>query len=228
MINEVLTKLPEIVANLFDIILVVNKDINELYDIKYDGKKLSIKNKTTYDNISNYLDNEEIVLLDQENSIINEKHNIKIHNQDNYKFIFICNKVKDNIDNEKGTLLIADDSPVITNFFKKIFEDNYNVLVAKDGNEAIKLIEKYRNDNLLGVFLDLSMPISSGFDVLEYFKEHNLFKEIPVSIISGDDSQEGISKATSYEIVDMLQKPFSKERAEAIVNKTISFSPKNN
>ena len=63
------------------------------------------------------------------------------------------------------------------------------------------------------------MPDSDGFIVLNYFKNNNLFKKYPVSIISGDDSKETIERAFTYDIVDMLNKPFSGENIRSIVRK---------
>ena len=68
------------------------------------------------------------------------------------------------------------------------------------------------------------MPISSGYKVLDYFKKNDLFKVIPVSVISGEDDVDIVSKITiEYDIVDLLQKPFSKDAAKNIVTKTINF-----
>lgn len=230
MINDIISKLPIIIADFFDEIIITNKDNDEFYLLNYDGKKVSLKIRENYSSLNNYLNDSEISLIEKEKIIIDKEKVIHVYHQNGYTLIFISKCKKDIVNSNKkeklGTLLIADDSPVITNFFKKIFIDRYNVLVAKDGNMAISLIEENK-DELLGVFLDLAMPVSSGFDVLDYFKENDLFKSIPVSIISGDESKEGIERATSYQVIDMLQKPFNAASAEAIVNKTIGFSPKN-
>ena len=83
------------------------------------------------------------------------------------------------------------------------------------------------NDSLVGLFLDLQMPVMNGFEVLDYFKEHDLFKIVPVSIISGEDTEEGIKRAMSYQgVIDMIQKPFDATSIRAIVDKTVTFSPK--
>ena len=66
------------------------------------------------------------------------------------------------------------------------------------------------------------MPKYDGFQVLEYFKTNNLFNKIPISIISGDDTKDTIDKAFKYDIVDMLNKPFSKDNILNIVNKTVN------
>ena len=65
------------------------------------------------------------------------------------------------------------------------------------------------------------MPNVGGFQVLDYFKENNLFAKIPVSIITGESAKESIDKAFGYGIVDMLVKPFSKDDIKRVVDKTI-------
>ena len=74
------------------------------------------------------------------------------------------------------------------------------------------------------MFLDLNMPNVDGFQVLDYFKEKNLFNKIPVSIITGDDSKEAIDRAFTYPIIDMLNKPFNEMNVKVIVEKTINFN----
>ena len=123
--------------------------------------------------------------------------------------------------NKKKYLLVVDDSVIITNFVKKIFNEAFEVLVAKDGNEAIQIV-KAKKDNIVGMLLDLNMPNCNGFEVLEYFKQKDLFKKISVSLLTGEDSKESISKAFEYPIVDMLSKPFNAEKARNIIEKMIS------
>ena len=145
-----------------------------------------------------------------------------------YKIIFVVDitiKIDGNVLRNK--IIIADDSPVITNFFSKIFRNEFEVIVAHNGKEVIDIVNQYMNDSLVGLFLDLQMPVMNGFEVLDYFKEHDLFKVVPVSIISGEDTEEGIKRAMSYQgVIDMIQKPFDATSIRAIVDKTVTFSPK--
>ena len=82
-------------------------------------------------------------------------------NTENWKEFYLIHypiiTEKENIQDNKRVILIADDSPVITKFFTRTFKDEFEILVAKDGNEAIELVEENK-DSLLGVFLDLQMP----------------------------------------------------------------------
>lgn len=123
---------------------------------------------------------------------------------------------------KEHSILVADDSNVIVNFVQKIFDDHYNVLVANDGQEALNILASPQASSIVALLLDLNMPNVDGFQVLEYFKANNLFASIPVSIITGDTSKEGISRAFSYPIVDVLNKPFNEVNVKNIVEKTIS------
>ncbi len=120
------------------------------------------------------------------------------------------------------TILIVDDSEVIKNFIQKIFNNKYQILVASDGNEAMRAIEKGMYSKLVGVLLDLNMPNVNGFQVLEFFKENNLFERIPVSIITGVGADELVQKAYEYPIVDVLRKPFNENDIKNVVEKTVS------
>lgn len=121
------------------------------------------------------------------------------------------------------SILVADDSSIIRDFVKEIFSKDYNILMASNGQEVINIIKSNPN-GIIAVLLDLNMPIVDGFGVLEYFKENNLFSKIPVSIISGASDKDSIDKAFTYPIVDMLNKPFSKENVKNVIEKTINYS----
>ena len=118
--------------------------------------------------------------------------------------------------------IVADDSMIIKNIIEKALSDEYVVLKAANGREAIKYITDKKYD-IVGMLLDLNMPESDGFVVLNYFKNNNLFKKYPIVIISGDDTKDTINKAFTYDIVDMLNKPFSGDKIKAMVNKMINL-----
>ena len=116
-------------------------------------------------------------------------------------------------------ILVVDDSNVIVTFIQKIFNDDFAVVVAKDGQEAIDQINN--NSKIIGMLLDLNMPNVNGFVVLEYFRNKDLFAKIPVAIITGVGNDELIAKATSYPIVDILRKPFNERDVKVIVEKML-------
>ena len=132
----------------------------------------------------------------------------------------VVSEVKPLIVKDK-TILVVDDSNVVRNYVYKIFNDEYDVLIANDGAEALDIIRSNVDDKIVGMLLDLNMPNVDGFQVLDYFKQANLFARIPVAIITGEGTQENVNRAYQYPIVDMLQKPFNEVNVKNIVNKLI-------
>ena len=118
------------------------------------------------------------------------------------------------------TILVVDDSEVISTFIKKLFNNEYNVILAKDGMEAINNLD---NESIVGMLLDLNMPNVNGFVVLEYMNKNNLFDKIPVSIITGVGNDDIVKKTFEYPIVDVLRKPFNERDIRKVVEKTIKL-----
>lgn len=121
-------------------------------------------------------------------------------------------------------ILVADDSKIISNIVERAFKGEYEVVVAYNGKEAIDIVKNNVDDSIVGLLLDLNMPEVDGFAVLDYFKENNLFKRIPVCIITGDVQKERIDRAFNYNIVDVLAKPFTFDSVREEVKKIISLS----
>ena len=133
-------------------------------------------------------------------------------------------KEKEETSYQEKTILVVDDSNIIRNFTKRIFDGKYGVGTAKNGQEAIDILEANKdNENIIAILLDLNMPKVDGFAVLQYMEDKDYFEKIPVSIISGDSSKETIDKAYKYPIVDMLGKPFNENDVRRVVEKTIMY-----
>ncbi len=131
------------------------------------------------------------------------------------------NTTSSNVDED--IILVADDSEVIRIFVKKIFDSEYEIKFATNGAEALEHIKEHETDDRIkAILLDLNMPKVDGFAVLEYLNENNMFDKMPVTIISGDSSTEAINKAFTFDIVDMITKPFSEDKIKLAVEKTIA------
>ena len=130
---------------------------------------------------------------------------------------------KEEVELSTKAILVADDSSIIRDFVKEIFSSQYEVLMAKDGQEVINIISADPK-RIAALLLDLNMPNVDGFGVLDYLKENNLFTVVPTSIISGASDKESIEKAFKYPIVDMLNKPFSRDNVKLVVEKTVGIS----
>lgn len=130
---------------------------------------------------------------------------------------------KEEVELSTKAILVADDSSIIRDFVKEIFSSQYEVLMAKDGQEVINIISADPK-RIAALLLDLNMPNVDGFGVLDYLKENNLFTVVPTSIISGASDKESIEKAFKSPIVDMLNKPFSRDNVKLVVEKTVGIS----
>lgn len=135
----------------------------------------------------------------------------------------------------RPTLLIVDDDMITRNLLKKIFIDQYNIVMATNGEEAISILEDNSNrnmfesrDNIVGIFLDLVMPKMDGFGVLDYLNRNNYLSKIPVAIISGDYSKETRDRVYGYHIADMLEKPFNTEIIKHRVNNLVNLYKSSN
>lgn len=107
-----------------------------------------------------------------------------------------------------GKILVVDDSEMNRELLKEIFEEQWEVLEAKNGREAVDILDMDAG-NIEIMFLDLLMPKLSGLDVLQYMKKAKIIDKIPVVVITGESSIETDVKAYEYGAADIIYKPFS-------------------
>lgn len=107
---------------------------------------------------------------------------------------------------EKEKILIVDDEKMNRTLLKHIFEEQYEVLEAANGEEANVLLDA-NIDQIQVVFLDLLMPVLDGFGVLEHMSEKKY--RLPVILITGGATAESEEKAYDYGVSDIIYKPFA-------------------
>ncbi|MBI1881158.1 MAG: response regulator [Chloroflexi bacterium] len=93
----------------------------------------------------------------------------------------------DRLNIKEGTILIVDDEPDALQLFRRMLtslERDYRILLARDGQEALTILQECRPEVIL---LDLVMPNMDGFQFLELRRRHPALTEIPVVIISARD-----------------------------------------
>jgi CheY-like chemotaxis protein len=102
------------------------------------------------------------------------------------------------------TILLADDDQFIAVAYKDGLERaGYKVVVAKDGKEALDLAKTTTPDLIL---LDLIMPNTNGFEVLQKLKEDENLRQVPVLVLTNLSQEGDEAEARSYGIVDFLVK----------------------
>lgn len=121
---------------------------------------------------------------------------------------------------EQDTILVVDDMEVNRVILCEIFKQDYRILEAEDGAQALELIQKEK-DRLAIILLDIVMPNVNGFQVLETISE-TIMKKIPVILITGDPTTQPEEKGYAFEVADVIRKPFSphivRRRVENIIN----------
>lgn len=105
------------------------------------------------------------------------------------------------------TLLIVDDMKINREMLRVIFEEQYVIKEAADGEEAIEILSGDVDDIKL-IFLDLQMPKKTGLDVLLFMREKYLIDRIPVIMLTGEATNETDLKAYEYGVADIIYKPF--------------------
>ncbi len=105
-------------------------------------------------------------------------------------------------------ILIADDAEINREILKEIFIEQFEILEASDGAQAIELIEQNIHQLSL-VLLDLVMPEKNGLEVMEHMTIKGYIEWIPVMMITGEATIESDVKAYEYGAADIIYKPFS-------------------
>ena len=107
----------------------------------------------------------------------------------------------------RDTLLIVDDEEVNRAILRAQFESQYDFMEAENGEQAMMLIRQYR-DCLAGILLDLVMPVKDGYEVLKEMTQCGLMTNIPVIVITSDESTENEVRAFDMGAADIIIKPF--------------------
>lgn len=107
----------------------------------------------------------------------------------------------------KPRILIVDDSEFNRAILKEILQETYEIIEADDGKEALLKIDEYGMEISL-VLLDIIMPEKDGFEVLKYMEEESLISDIPVIMISSEDSANYIRRAYEMGVSDYINRPF--------------------
>lgn len=120
----------------------------------------------------------------------------------------------------KKKILVVDDKGMNRYMLGGIFKEQYMIVEAAGGEEAIRIIEEQYQEFAV-ILLDIIMPGVDGFGVLEYLKKHDMLDIVPIVIVTDDSSEETSVRAFEYRVADMVIKPFEpriiKRRVQNII-----------
>ena len=119
------------------------------------------------------------------------------------------------------TILIVDDIEINRMILAEIFNDEYEIVEACDGAQAIEII----NSDLMisAVLLDVLMPGINGLDVLREMNKNGKIKNIPVFLITAADSQEMLLEGYNLGAIDVITKPFMTHFLKCRINNVIEL-----
>ena len=110
---------------------------------------------------------------------------------------------------KKGTqrILIIDDSEMNRMILSEMLGDEFDILEAENGEQGLKMLHQY-GTSLSVVLLDIVMPVMDGFEVLDFMIKEHWDEEIPIIMISSENSPDTMRKAYEMGVVDYISRPF--------------------
>lgn len=121
----------------------------------------------------------------------------------------------------RATILIVDDVEINRTILAEIFKDDYNILEADNGLQAIEMING--SFGISAVLLDLIMPGINGLEVLKEMNKSGKTDSIPVFLITAAESQKALMDGYQLGAVDVIMKPFMPNFIKCRINNVIEL-----
>lgn len=123
---------------------------------------------------------------------------------------------------EPQIILLIEDDESMQSVIKRIFDlDGIDLRVAADGTELTNIFDEITPDLIL---MDIGLPWINGFELAELIKNHREMKKIPIIFVSGQASEEDVTRAYQIGADDFIKKPFEiedlKQSAFKLLNKS--------
>ena len=125
----------------------------------------------------------------------------------------------------KSQILLVDDSAMNRMILKEILGDDYSILEAENGQECLEKMQAEAG-NIALVLLDINMPVLDGFEVLKAMNANHTIEDIPVIMISSDDSDAAIRRSYELGASDYVNRPFDARIVYRRVTNTIKLYAK--
>ena len=125
----------------------------------------------------------------------------------------------------KSQILLVDDSAMSRMILKEILRGDYRILEAENGQECLEKMQA-ETGNIALVLLDINMPVMDGFEVLKAMNVNHTIEDIPVIMISSDDSDAAIRRSYELGASDYVTRPFDARIVYRRVTNTIKLYAK--
>ena len=121
---------------------------------------------------------------------------------------------------QKPAILVIDDSALNRTLLSDILRNDYEVLEAEDGVQALTVLRKHSAEISL-VLLDIVMPNMDGFEVLALMHRHGWIRSIPVIIVSSEAASISVMRAYELGVTDFITRPFDANVVRNRVQRTL-------
>ena len=125
----------------------------------------------------------------------------------------------------KSQILLVDDSAMNRMMLTEILGDSYHILEAENGQECMEKLQA-ETGNIALVLLDINMPVMDGFEVLKAMNTNHTIEDIPVIMISSEDSDATIRRSYELGASDYVNRPFDARIVYRRVTNTIKLYAK--
>ena len=125
----------------------------------------------------------------------------------------------------KSQILLVDDSAMNRMMLTEILGDSYHILEAENGRECMEKLQA-EAENIALVLLDINMPVMDGFEVLKAMNANHTIEDIPVIMISSEDSDATIRRSYELGASDYVNRPFDAHIVYRRVTNTIKLYAK--
>ncbi len=103
---------------------------------------------------------------------------------------------------EKLTVLVVDDDPGMRELCAATLSEEYEVLLAENGQQALKMVYQHRPDAIL---MDVTMPVMDGFEACRRIRE---VSDTPIIMLTAHDGDQDVARGLDTGADDYITKPF--------------------
>lgn len=125
-------------------------------------------------------------------------------------------------ENNKSKILIVDDSEINREILKDLLDEEYEILEARNGLEAVEYL-KNQDEKISLILLDYIMPEMDGLELLSMMNDRHWIEEVPVIMITSDNAADSIDKAYDLGVSDFVSRPYNASIIEHRIENTIAL-----
>lgn len=123
---------------------------------------------------------------------------------------------------KRDTLLVVDDIEVNRLLLEEIFRNQYKVIHAANGEEALEMLKEHYQ-RLAAIMLDLQMPVMDGYQFLEHSSHMPEAECVPVIVVTVDDTNASQLRVLDFGVADVIRKPYNPKVVSKRVKNVVSL-----